>query len=257
MKKLKLLIAVIVVLLQANAQQPVYEDVPFWQDKSEYVFASEGQELNMQKVLFDRNYVVQILTPTGLVKPNKTTIVKQHLYRPLVDMHILDMKLYRDEYMYLTDKAVLSNAWAGTVYVKYDLNGAKAFDGGTDFDFLIGSDASLVYVDKTGVKSKVKLPKKSMLVDIRFDKDYNGFWVLTDKKLSFFDVKTGKLESKLDGSGFTAFTLMKNHSELTIATTNGYMIFDKGLNKVTKSNAKLPCVQLTSVNEIEGRLWFG
>ena len=257
MKQLVLLFAGMMLLSGINAQQPVYEDVPFWQDKSEYVFAPEGQELNMQKVLFDRNYVLQILTPSGLVKPNKITIVKQHLYRPLVDMNILDMKLYRGEYMYLTDKAVLSNAWAGTIYVPYELKGAKTFDGGADFDFLIGSDASLVYVDKTGVKSKVKLPKKSTLVDILFDKDYNGFWILSDNNLSFYDVKTGKLESKFDGSGFTAFTLMKNHSELTIASTNGYMIFDKGLNKVTKSNDKLPCIQLTSVNEIDGRLWFG
>ncbi len=257
MKRLKLFIAGIMVLVQAKAQQPVYEDVPFWQDKSEYVFASQDQTTDMQKVLIDRNNVVQILTPTGLVKPNKITIVKQHLYRPLVDMNILDMKLYRDEYMYLTDKAVLSNAWAGTVYVPYDLKGAKTFDGGADFDFLVGSDAALVYVDKNGENGKVKLPKKSSLVDIKYDKDNNGFWILTNNKLGFYDVKTGKLESKLDGSGFTAFTLMKNHSELTIATTKGYKVFDKGLNKVTKNNEKLPCVQLTSVNEIDGRLWFG
>ncbi len=257
MKKVLLFFVVIAFSGNVFTQQPVYEDVPFMQDKSEYVFAPVDKYPDMRKVLIDRNYVVQILTPSGLVKPNETTIVKQHLYRPLVDMNIIDMKLYRGEYMYLTDKAVLSNAWAGTIYVPYELKGAKTFDTGNDFDFLIGSDAFLVYVDGKGKKESVKQSKKSILKDIIFDKDYNGFWVLTENKLSFYDVASGKLTSKLDGSGFTAFTLMKNHSELTIATNNGYLVFDKGLDKVTKNNDKLPCVRLTSVNEVDGRLWFG
>ena len=256
MKRLVFLLSVFM-SFAGFAQQPVYEDVPFWQDKSEYVFGNADATPVMEKVFVDRNTVVQILTDKGLMKPNKETIVKQYLYRPLTDMDIIDMKLYREQYMYLTDKALLSNAWAGTVYVQYDLKDVKTFDTGADFDFLVGSDKGLKYVDKTGELWKGKLPKSSTIVDIRFDKDYNGFWILTQNGLLFLDAKAKELQKKLDGTGFTAFTLMKNHSELAIATSNGYSIYDKGLEKVTKSDQKLPCVKLTSVAEINGMLWFG
>jgi len=244
--------------LNAFSQQPVYEDKPFLQDKSEYVFASEEMNPDMRKVFVDRNYVTQILSSDkGLLRPSETSIVEQLLYRPLKDMNILDMKLYRNEYVYLTDKALLSDAWAGTLYIKYDLPGAKTFDGGANFDFLVGSDDKVVYVDKTGKLWEHKLFKGVKLIDIRYDKDYDGFWILTDGRLCFFDVKSKNIEKRLDGEGFTAFTLLKNHSELVIATNNGYHVFDKGLNKIIKTNQKLPCVKLTTVSEINGRLWFG
>ena len=148
MKKL-LLFCGILMSLNVLAQQPVYEDKPFRQEKSKYVFASDVMSPDMKKVFVDRNYVTQILSSDrGLLRPSETSIVVQRLYRPLMDMDIRDMKLYRNEYVYLTDKAVLSDAWAGTLYVKYDLPEAKTFDGGASFDFLIGSDDKVVYVDK-------------------------------------------------------------------------------------------------------------
>ena len=129
----------------------------------------------MQKVYVDRNHVTQILSSEGLLRPSKTSIVKQRLYRPLMDMNILNMKLYKNEYVYLTDKAVLSNAWAGTLYVKYELPGAKTFDGGATFDFLVGSDDMVVYADKSGKLWEHKLFKGINLIDIKYDKDYHGF----------------------------------------------------------------------------------
>ncbi len=257
-KQLIIIFAALFAAIGIKAQQPVYEDLAYWQDKSDYVFADKEMNPDMKKVFVDRNYVTQILsTDNGVLRPSETSIVLQRLYRPLRDWNVIDMILYKNEYVYLTDKAVISDAWAGKLYVKYDLPDAKVFDGGANFDFLVGSDDKVIYVDKTGKLWDHKLFSGIDLIDIRYDKDYNGFWILTDGRLCFFDVKSNKIEKRYEGRGFRAFTLLKNHSELVIATDHGYEVFDKGLNKVIKSNEKLPCVKLISVAEIDGRLWFG
>jgi hypothetical protein len=170
-------------------------------------------------------------------------------------MNIVDMQLYNNEFVYLTDKAVLSNAWAGTLYLKYNLANAKCLAGGSNFDFLIGSDNGFQYISKAGKLWESDLTAE--LVDIVFDADYNGFWILTTTGLYFFDTSAKKMEQKTEGENFTAFSLMKNGSKLVIATSDGYSIFDKGLNKITSTNKKLPCNKLTTVAEINGSLWFG
>ncbi len=256
MKLLLIPIALLTVFL-AKAQQPVYEDVPFMQDKSEYLFLDNSLQADMRKVSVDRNHVIQILSDRGILQVGNISIVEQRLYRTLIDKIIIDMKLYRGQYVYLTPEAILSNAWAGELYLNYDLPDAKVFDGGANFDFLIGSDKKVVYVDKTGEVWNHKLFKGIDLLDIKYDKYYNGFWILTDGRLCFFNAKTKEIDKRLDGTGFKAFTLLKNHSELIIATDNGYVVFDKGLNKISRINQKLPCVKLTDVEEIDGKLWFG
>ena len=254
-KRYLIVVIGLALFLKVEAQQKVYRDTPFLQDKSDYVFADEALSADLSKVLTDRNYITQILSSEGLLRPSETTLVTQRLYRPLIDMNIVDMQLYNNEFVYLTDKAVLSNAWAGTLYLKYNLANAKCLAGGSNFDFLIGSDNGFQYISKAGKLWESDLTAE--LVDIVFDADYNGFWILTTTGLYFFDTSAKKMEQKTEGENFTAFSLMKNGSQLVIATSDGYSIFDKGLNKITSTNKKLPCNKLTTIAEINGSLWFG
>ncbi|MEN8121572.1 MAG: hypothetical protein ABFS35_14560 [Bacteroidota bacterium] len=256
-KQLLLLIVGILIILNSQAQQAVYQDTPFWQDKSEYIFADKSMQTDLQKVLVDRNEIIQILSSKGLLKPNNTTLVTERSYRPLVDLNILDIGLYRNEFVYLTDQAILSNAWSGKIYIKYKLQNAFCLAGGNDFKFLIGSKTGLEFVNQAGSLWKHKFTKGNKLVDIQFDENKNGFWVLTENNLNFFNSSTKKIEQKLKGHNYTGFEQLKNKSELIIISSNGYNIYDKGENKITKINQKLPCNQLTSVTEIEGQLWFG
>jgi hypothetical protein len=211
----------------------------------------------LKNVVVDRNETVQILSSKGILKQANNTLVIDRTYRPLADMNILAAGLYKNEFVYLTDKAVLSNAWAGTLYLPYKLKGANCFAGGNNFDFLIGANTGLELISKSGSLWKHKFSKGTKVINVKFDKNEKGFWVLTNTGLNFFNPKSKKIEQKLTGKDFTAFELMKNLSELVIASTNGYQIYDKGLNKITKTNQKLPCNQLTAVAEIDGKLWFG
>ena len=47
---------------------------------------------------------------------------------------------YREQFVYLTDRDVLSNAWAGRFYVPQKMPGAELFKMGSDFDFLVSSE---------------------------------------------------------------------------------------------------------------------
>ena len=257
MKIQLLLIAGFLIALTSHGQQKVYEDTPFWQDESEYVFADNTTQINLEKVYVDRNYVTNVLSSNGLLRPNSTTLVTEGMYRPLVDMNILDMIIYKNEFVYLTDNTVLSNAWAGKVYVNYDLPKATCFAGGDDFRFLVGSNRGIEYIDKEGVLWSEKLSANTKLVDIKFDNNTKGFWILTNSSLLFFNPSKNRIEKQLKGENYTAFELLKNSTEIVIASTNGYLIFDKGLNRITKTNRALPCNQLTCISEINGRLWFG
>ncbi|MEN8117233.1 MAG: hypothetical protein ABFS16_09655 [Bacteroidota bacterium] len=246
----------LLLILNINAQQPIYHDIPFWQDKSEYVYANESMPADLQKVYSDRNGVIQILSSIDLLKPSSTTLVTERLYRPLVDMKIQGFEIYNNQFVYLTDKAVLSNAWAGKIYIKHNLPEAHSLAGGSDFDFLIGSDNKLEYVNKTGQLWQSELAN-THLAGIKYDSEEEGFWVLANNSLSFFNPKSKQIKQLLEGENFTGFEILNNSAELIITTADGYSVFNKNEKRITGTNKKLPCNNLTCATEIGNKLWFG
>src|SRR5690606_13636575 len=100
----------------------------------------------------DRNGLIQISTSQNLYRPHAGeflypgTLVKDRYYRPIADKKIANLTLYRDHIVYVDDKAVLSNAWAGNLYVKHGLPNASLLAGGEDFDFLISDGKALQYL---------------------------------------------------------------------------------------------------------------
>ncbi len=257
MIKYLILILAIIASVDIEAQQGIYDDTPFVQDKSEYIFAADEFNGDLMKVFTDRNYVTEVLSSSGLLRPSKIALVTQRLYRPMVDMEILDMELYNEEFVYLTKEAILSNAWAGKLQLGYSLKRAVCFAGGSSFDFLIASDNGLHYVSDNGLLWQHSFTAPTEIVDVTYDISLDGFWVLTHGELYYFDISTMEMEEVTKGENFTAFLLLKNSGKLILASSNGYSVYDKMLDKITSTNKKLPCNKLTSVAEINGNLWFG
>jgi len=252
-----LLAVTLILTFNSYAQQPVYKDIPFWQDKSESYFLDKEQDMELSKIFMDRNEVIRILSSKGLIIPFKGKLVVDRSYHPMMEMSISGMEIYKNQFVYLTDKVVLSNAWAGKIYIKYSLPKAKCFAGGDNFKFLVGSDDGLQYVGKNGQLWSYTFDDRANLRAIKYDAGNNGFWILSNSDLSFFDPSLNEIVIKYTGNDLTSFEVLKNGNEIVIGTVQGYQIFNKTTNKITKINKRLPWNELTCLAEINGNLWFG
>ena len=123
-------------------KQPVYQDIVFMQDYAvKYIF--EDTTLVPQKVITDRNGIIQVLASYKLFRTNNGhfqypgNLVPDNNYVPMADMKITDLIDYQDQFVYLDDNAVLSNAWAGKLLSKHGMPLAKTHCGGDDFGFLV------------------------------------------------------------------------------------------------------------------------
>ncbi|MBP7051578.1 MAG: hypothetical protein KBE65_11230 [Phycisphaerae bacterium] len=89
-------------------------DRPFLQDSSEQIpLAPEVAEAKLLKVRMDRNGRVLVLSDRGLLQVHAGTLRPERQYRPLIDMQIKDMEIRNGQFVYLTDKYILSNASGG------------------------------------------------------------------------------------------------------------------------------------------------
>ena len=110
----------------------------------------------MLSVHSDRNGQILVLSDKGLLQIHDGKLVPYKQHRPLLDMQIIDMKTYRDQFVYLTDKVVLSNAWAGKLYDRHQMNDIELFEMGSNFNFLATGKNSLVYFDQDKKINKLK-----------------------------------------------------------------------------------------------------
>ena len=123
-------------------KQPIYKDVPYLQDYAVKYFIG-NENIVMKKVYTDRNGVIQVLASNGLYRPNNGhfqypgTLQPDKTYRPMAHKKISDMVIYQNQFVYIDDKAILSNAWAGKLYSNHHMPEAKLVCGGFDFLFMI------------------------------------------------------------------------------------------------------------------------
>ena len=241
--------------------QPVYQDVAYQQDFSKkFNFQQEG--ITLKKVFSDRNGVIQIYSSAGLLKTfdgeflYPGSLVPEKTYRPLADKKILNLNLYNNQFVYLDDKAVLANAWAGNLYSRYTMPGASLFEGGEAFGFLISDGEALQYLKDSKVLWQGKANEK--IIDIAFDATRNAFWLLGKQSVSFFAVKDLALTEAFGGGDFNCFALANGGKEIIVGKDDGYQIIDADSRK-PKGDVinKLPWTEITAIEEIDGKLWFG
>ena len=242
------------------SSMPVYKDVPYLQDYS-IKYNLQKEDVSLSKVHMDRNGLIQIASSDGILRTHDGqllypgVLMQDKTYRPLTDKNISDITIYQDQFIYLDDKAVLSNAWAGSLYLKHNLPKAYILAAGTNFEFLISDGKALQFLSKTKAPWQGSL-KGDTVLGISYDATNKNFWILGEKSVLSFDTTTSQLKTILQGDGFTSSAFLDNR--LIIGTTDGYIEIDVATGKQNgKPHQKLPCTDITSVAAIDGQLWFG
>jgi hypothetical protein len=239
--------------------QRVYQDKPFLQEYSnKYYLPSPAP--NPLRVGADRNGVIKILTSTGLVRPHNGQflypgeLVTDGHYRFIKDKKLNGLNIHDGQFVLLSDKAVLSDAWAGSLYKEHGLSGAQQFAGGNGLEFLIAEAGKLVLVDQDTKRWEGELNNDTVL-KIRYQPSARQYWILGASGLYSLTPATGKLTKMLDGNNFTDFDVV-NASRVIIGTSEGYLDWNPA-SKATQRHTRLPVTNITAVKAIGNKVWFG
>jgi len=238
----------------------VHQDKHFVQDYSiKFVYGDAGAHL--LKVTSDRNGYIQILSDNGLLRLRNGqhlfpgTIVKDVQDLPTSDKKIAGIGTYQNQLVYVDNEAVLSNAWAGNLFSRHTLPDAKIFAGGNDFTFLISDGEKLVLLKDSKHLWEGSVSGKE-INDIKFDEKGNLFWILTKESISSFNPQNYQIAEVYSGSNLTSFEVAAG--KLIVGTTDGYFEIDAKTSKQTGDiKRKMPWTEITSVSEIDGKIWFG
>ena len=241
----------------SNNVRHFYEDRPFVQDFSEKIPLSEKLAVTkLSAVRSDRNGRVLALSNKGLLQVHNGWLVPDRNYRPLADMQVKSMDTYRGQFIYLTDKAVLSNAWAGRLLIPHKLPGAELFVPGSNFDFLLAGKSSLAYFNQGKCVDKWQTARVGAK-QILFDRAHSRFLLLFDDRLECFSPGK-KAATVFEGDNLNCMELIKSNTVLVIGTQDGYIELDAdSLKPRSDLQKKLPCTDIRCIRQIGESVWFG
>ncbi len=243
-------------------KQPVYQDVPFLQEYS-IKYYSKSDSVHLLKVGCDRNGDIKILTSSGLLKPfdgqflYAGSLAKDRSYRPMEQKKLTDMVIYKDQFVYLDDKAVFSNSWAGKLFSKHALPDALNFEAGDDFTFLVTNGKEIRLLHDSNIDWKGNFPD-SKIISIRYDASRNLFWLLGKNQFCSFDPSKKEFKSVFQADNMTCFDLSADKKTIFIGTTDGYMKLDAiTLKQIGAISQRMPSTRITALKEVNGQMWFG
>jgi hypothetical protein len=245
---------------QTASDQPVHLDKPFLQDLSTKYNLTDTVKL--RKVYTDRDGVIEVSSSRNLYKPYggeflyPGSLIADRTYRPFTNKNISNVGLYKNHFVYIDDHAVLSNAWAGNLYARHTLAKAFLFAGADNFEFLISDGKNFQYLkDSAVVWTGIS---EDPARDIIFDPSRDHFWILGSHTISSFSASEPTIKAAFQSDGLTCFALAHNNKDLIVGTADGYLTIDVQTMKPSgEISRKLPWTELTSVQEIDGNLWFG
>jgi hypothetical protein len=237
-----------------------HTDTPFVQDFS-IKYTIDTGNVKLLKVASDRNGYIQILSSKGLLRPRDGQflfpgqIVRDMQDRQTSDKKIAGIGVYQDQFVYVDDKAVLSNAWAGKLYSRHSLPGAKIFAGGNDMSFLISDGRKLILL-KDSLNLWEGTVKGNEVKDILFDEAANQFWILGKGTISTFSPDKKEVALVFSNDSLTCMGL--SDSKIIAGTHNGYYEIDKSTKKQDGDIRNvMPWTDLTIIEVIDGNIWFG
>jgi hypothetical protein len=243
----------------AAGPSTVYKDIPFNQRYSIKYFLSDTNSIPF-KIYTDHNNNIKALSKDGLMivragallRPG--TLVKDVSYRPMAGKKISDICLYKNEFVYLDNKAVLSNAWAGTLYTRHGMPGANIISAGKDFNFLISDGHHVALVSKEEVVWRDELSAE--ITEIQYQENINKYWLLTSDGLYQFSPDDKKLSNIFKAGNFTCFQVLEN--KILLGTHNGYEEAKGPAYQLSGELLnKLPSTDITVIKNIDGQIWFG
>ena len=241
----------------SNTIQHSYDDIPFVQDFAEKVPLSEALSgTQLSAVRSDRNGRILVLSNKGLLQIHNGILVPDRHYRPLLDMHIRSMDTYRGQFVYLTDKTVFSNAWAGQFDVLHEMSNAGPFKAGRNFDFLLVGNDTLAYFNQAELADQWKAPQ-SKIKQILFDQTRNRFLILSGHQIDCYSPGR-ETTTVFKGDNLNCLELIHNHSVLVIGTPDGYIELDAAsFRQRSALKNKLPCTDIRCIRQIGDAIWFG
>ena len=205
-----------------------HQDKSFIQDYSVKYNGPEGK-IKLIKVVSDRNGYIQIFSSKGLLRPRDGqflfpgTLVTDVRDKQTSDKKIAAIGIYNDQLVYIDDKAVFSNAWAGKLFSMHNLPDARIFAGGKDFYFLVSDGKNLNFLKDSEKLWNGTLSGES-IEDIRFDSANNLFWILGKESINTFSPETRKLIKIISGRNMTCIELTS--AKLIVGTSDGYFELD-------------------------------
>ena len=230
-------------------------DQSFLQDSAEKFYMEKGEgNADLLHIGSDRNKAIKVLSSKGLMLPHEKQIRQDVQYRPLFDMNIVALTAYQGQFVYLTDMAVLSNAWAGKLYLDHNIKAPKAMGIGPDFLTMIAGEFDFVFFKNNQEVWRSTLNNLNP-ISIEYDPTSGQFLLLTTAGLYQVDSALKTAKKVFEANNVTAFCIYGD--TLVLGTTNGVQILNGKTFTLNKLDQKLPWTKITSVKNIRGSLWFG
>lgn len=242
--------------------QNVYQDRPFLQDFSIKFYPEKGQAV-LKQVGADRNGVIRVLSSEGLLLTSNGrflypgTLLPDQRYRTSAHKTITGMTAYDDQFVYLDQQAVYSNAWAGSLFDQHDLPDASLMAGGKGFNFLISDGRDLQLLKEGRIIWRGQQPEGN-IQSLQYDPVTDHFLILTPTSLNTFSSADQQLKKVYTGEKLTALARREKGSEIVLGTNDGYILLDgEAYQPMGDPVRQLPATHITFVREIYGSLWFG
>ena len=254
-----------------SSRQERHEDKPFWQDYSVKYYAG-SPDLNLLKVGVDRNGKIQLLgsdfrlqylTGAEFLHPGK--VVEDHTYRFMKEKDILDLAISQGQFVYMDRNHVLSNAWAGKLFVKHELDAPTILAATEDKDFLATDGFRLHLIREDGIVWRGMLEGNS---PVRYISTVNAaeaadtyFLLVTENEVFSAYPSNKELRQVFkaeEGELLTAVDYDAQSGQMLIGTKDGYILFDPNTqSRVGEIQKKLPWTDITAVKPIRGEWWVG
>lgn len=246
--------------LQAQTSKQVHRDREFQQDYA-VKFIGENEATERFSLAVDRNGTIQVLEKGKLLRPafgafqQDGKMVPDQTYLPMKDKKSLAIIRHEDQLVYLDDKAVLSNAWGGDLYLIHNLKNPLALAGGKELDFVVTSQNQVQYLKK-GLKT-IPIAIKEPILDIRFDAKRNRFLLLQAAGISSFSPGGAQISPVAKGEKLKAFALDTQKDLAIVGTENGFFSLNLSTNQASALQTKLPWTDITAVEVAGTDYWFG
>lgn len=258
------LIAILTISCSRNSNpssaKEQHTDTPFVQDFS-IKYTIDTGDVILNKVASDRNGYIQILSSKGLLRTRDGQFLfPGQLVRDIQDRQTSDKKiaalgLMENQFVYVDDKAVLSNAWAGKLYSRHSLPGAKIFACGTEMSFLVSDGLKMIFL-KDSLKVWEGAVQGNEIKDILFDEAGSQYWILGKGTIYNFSPQKKEVISVFSHDSLTCIGIFD--SKLIAGTHNGYYEIDtKTKKQIGDINNVMPFTDLTTIEAVDGNIWFG
>ena len=234
--------------------QPFYQDKPYLQEFSIKYLADKTQQASLVALSTNRDGQVRLLTNRGVLVPDNGSmfysggLTPDVSYIQLLSKKITAIGTYHNQTFYLDNRQLFSNAWAGKIQIDHGLAGARLFAGGDDFQFLISDGENLAYFNQAG--EKLWTGTFRGLLQIRYFENHKSFLLVSAEKVAEY-TPGQTIQDIYSGTGITCASGF-NGNKIMIGTNAGYLVVP-GKDLVTK----LPCTEITTLQEINGQMWFG